>query len=74
MVTAFATRRTVLVLGAVTCGNEARRCLFVDYYREARQLTIAGRVRPLDDLTLKLLLDWLEHRRRRWPNTANSTC
>ncbi|MFD9284594.1 tyrosine-type recombinase/integrase [Streptomyces mirabilis] len=35
------------------------------------RLTIAGRVRPLDDLTRKLLLDWLEHRRRRWPNTAN---
>ncbi|MFF9087497.1 hypothetical protein ACF1BE_13945 [Streptomyces sp. NPDC014991] len=36
-----------------------------------RRLTIAGRVRPLDDLTLKLLLDWLEQRRSRWPNTAN---
>ncbi|QIY66539.2 hypothetical protein HEP85_39955 [Streptomyces sp. RPA4-2] len=36
-----------------------------------RRMTIAGRVRPLDDLTLKLLLDWLEHRRKRWPNTAN---
>ncbi|MFB7421464.1 hypothetical protein ACFC1L_43675 [Streptomyces sp. NPDC056210] len=36
-----------------------------------RRLTIAGRVRPLDDLTRKLLLDWLEHRRRRWPNTAH---
>ncbi|MFH8520551.1 hypothetical protein ACH4CE_36995 [Streptomyces gelaticus] len=35
-----------------------------------RRLTTAGRVRPLDDLTRKLLLDWLEHRRR-WPNTAN---
>ncbi|WP_331745852.1 hypothetical protein [Streptomyces virginiae] len=36
-----------------------------------RRLRIAGRARPLDDLTLKLLLDWLEHRRSRWPNTAN---
>ncbi|MGW3951094.1 hypothetical protein ACWEKM_09145 [Streptomyces sp. NPDC004752] len=36
-----------------------------------RRLTIAGHVRPIDDLTLQLLLDWLEHRRRRWPNTAN---
>lgn len=36
-----------------------------------RRLTIAGRTRRLDDLTLKLLLDWLEHRRSRWPNTAN---
>ncbi|WP_435057062.1 hypothetical protein [Streptomyces sp. bgisy060] len=36
-----------------------------------RWLAIAGRVRPLDDLTPKPLLDWLEHRRTRWPNTAN---
>ncbi|MFF9477004.1 hypothetical protein ACF1E9_30880 [Streptomyces roseolus] len=36
-----------------------------------RRLTIAGRVRPLDDLTLKLLTDWLDYRRRRWPSTAN---
>ncbi|MER7699152.1 MULTISPECIES: hypothetical protein [unclassified Streptomyces] len=37
----------------------------------AVRLTITGRVRPLDSLTMKLLLDWLEHRRNRWPNTAN---
>ncbi|MEV7237242.1 hypothetical protein AB0N06_25740 [Streptomyces sp. NPDC051020] len=36
-----------------------------------RHMTIAGRARPLDDLTLKLLRDWLEHRRSRWPNAAN---
>ncbi|MEV8529511.1 hypothetical protein AB0451_36215 [Streptomyces sp. NPDC052000] len=36
-----------------------------------RRRTIAGRVRPPDDLTMQLLLDWLEHRHRRWPNTAN---
>ncbi|MGW1409816.1 hypothetical protein [Streptomyces sp. NPDC002403] len=36
-----------------------------------RRLTIAGRVRPLDDLTMELLLDRLEHRRNRWPNTTN---
>ncbi|HEY2692210.1 MAG TPA: hypothetical protein VGJ50_27515 [Streptosporangiaceae bacterium] len=36
-----------------------------------RRLVIAGRARPLDDLTRSLLLDWLEHRGRRWPGTAN---
>jgi len=36
-----------------------------------RRLVIAGRVRPLDELTLQLLRRWLEHRRERWPNTAN---
>ncbi|MFE5593079.1 hypothetical protein [Streptomyces sp. NPDC056549] len=36
-----------------------------------RRLTIAGRARPLDDLTLKLLTDWPDHRGCRWPSTAN---
>jgi len=35
------------------------------------QLTIAGRVRPLDDLTRRVLVAWLDYRRSRWPNTAN---
>ena len=36
-----------------------------------RRLIIAGRGRPLDDLTARLLLAWLQHRGRRWPSTAN---
>jgi len=36
-----------------------------------RRLVIAGRVRPLDDLTRHVLLDRLHERRTRWPNTAN---
>ena len=36
-----------------------------------QRLVIAGRPRPLDDLTRSLLLAWLEHRGRRWPGTAN---
>jgi len=36
-----------------------------------RRLVIAGRARPLDDLTRSLLLAWLQHRGRRWPGTAN---
>lgn len=36
-----------------------------------RRLTIAGRTRPLDELTHQILLDWIEHRRQRWPHTAN---
>ena len=36
-----------------------------------RRLVIAGRARPLDDLTASLLLAWLTHRGRRWPGTAN---
>jgi integrase len=36
-----------------------------------RRLVVAGRVRPLDDLTRQVLLEWLDYRRTRWPNTAN---
>src|SRR6185369_528805 len=36
-----------------------------------RRLAIAGKARPLDDLTASLLLAWLQHRGRRWPGTAN---
>jgi integrase len=36
-----------------------------------RRLTLAGKTRPLDDLTRTLLLAWLQHRGRRWPVTAN---
>ena len=36
-----------------------------------RRLVITGRARPLDDLTRRLLLAWLQHRGRRWPGTAN---
>jgi hypothetical protein len=36
-----------------------------------RRLTIAGRTRPLDDLTYQVLLDWFTTRQARWPNTAN---
>jgi integrase len=36
-----------------------------------RRLTIAGRTRPLDDLTYQVLLDWLTSRQARWPDTAN---
>jgi hypothetical protein len=36
-----------------------------------RRLCIAGRDRPLDNLTYRILRRWLDHRRRRWPHTAN---
>jgi hypothetical protein len=36
-----------------------------------RRLCIAGRDRPLDELTYRILRRWLDHRRRRWPHTAN---
>jgi hypothetical protein len=35
------------------------------------RLSVAGRDRPLDDLTRRLLLAWLGYRSQRWPGTAN---
>lgn len=36
-----------------------------------RRITISGRVRTVDDLTYRVLDDWLRYRRQRWPHTAN---
>ena len=36
-----------------------------------RRLTIAGRTRPLDEMTRRALLHWLDYRRTRWPTTLN---
>ncbi|MFA7767406.1 hypothetical protein [Streptomyces sp. NRRL S-448] len=65
--------RLILALAAVHAARVAQigTLMLEDVDIGNRRLTIAGRIRPLDDLTLKLLLDWLEHRRTRWPNTAN---
>jgi integrase len=46
-----------LALGDVDLGN--------------RRIIIAGQSRPLDDLTRRLILTWLDHRRARWPHTAS---
>jgi len=32
---------------------------------------IAGRTRPIDELTYAALVDWLAYRRSRWPDTVN---
>jgi integrase len=65
--------RLILALAAVHAARVAQigTLMLHDIDLGNRRLTIAGRIRPLDDLTMKLLLDWLEHRRSRWPNTAN---
>ncbi|MFH8473716.1 hypothetical protein [Streptomyces sp. NPDC018000] len=65
--------RLILALAAVHAARVAQigTLMLDDVDIGNRRLTIAGRVRPLDELTLKLLLDWLDHRHTRWPNTAN---
>jgi hypothetical protein len=65
--------RLLLALAAIHAARtQAIRGLQVDDIDLGnRRLTIAGRTRPLDDLTRQVILDWLGHRRSRWPDTAN---
>ncbi|MGW3661381.1 hypothetical protein ACWD6R_39755 [Streptomyces sp. NPDC005151] len=62
-----------LALAAVHAARPkaVRELLLDDVDLGDRRLTIAGRVRPLDDLTRDAILAWLDYRRQRWPNTAN---
>jgi site-specific recombinase XerD len=65
--------RLALALAAVHAARPKaiRELHLADIDLGNRRLVITGRARPLDDLTRHLLLAWLEHRRRRWPGTAN---
>jgi integrase len=46
-----------LALGDIDLGN--------------RRITVSGQSRPLDGLTRRLILEWLDHRRQRWPRTTS---
>lgn len=48
-----------------------RELLLDDVDLGNRRLTIDGRTRPIDEFSHQILLDWLDYRRARWPNTAN---
>ena len=64
--------RIALALAAVHAARRAIRTLRLDDVDLGnRRLTIGSVTRPLDELTHRLLIDWLEYRRTLWPNTAN---
>jgi hypothetical protein len=65
--------RLCVVLAAVHAARpgQIRAMHLDDVDLASRRITIAGNSRPLDDLTAQVLLDWLTHRRERWPRTAN---
>jgi integrase len=65
--------RLVLVLAAMHAARRKaiRELLLDDVDLGNRRLTIGGRVRPIDDLTRQVLLEWLSYRSARWPCTAN---
>ncbi len=65
--------RLALALAAVHAARpKAIRELLLDEVDLGNhRLVIAGHARPLDELTRRVILDWLDYRRARWPNTAN---
>ncbi|QCX82624.1 hypothetical protein C9F11_45320 (plasmid) [Streptomyces sp. YIM 121038] len=65
--------RLILALAAVHAARSAaiRRLRLDDLDIGNRRLSIDGRTRRLDELTLQVAREWLEFRRRRWPDTAN---
>ncbi len=70
--TAPAARLTVALAAIHAARTGAIRDLLIDDIAIGnRRITIAGRVRPLDDLTRQAVVKWLDYRRHRWPNTAN---
>lgn len=65
--------RLILALAAVHAARPKaiRDLLLDDIDLGNRRIVIAGHARPLDELTHQAILDWLDSRRTRWPNTAN---
>lgn len=65
--------RLVLALAAVHAARSGtiRRLQLDDLDIGNRKLVINDHVRPLDELTLHVAREWLDYRRRRWPDTAN---
>jgi len=65
--------RLTLALAAVhALRPEAIRHLALgDINLQNRRITIGGQSRPLDDLTRKLITEWLAWRRKRWPVSSS---
>jgi hypothetical protein len=65
--------RLALALAAIHAARPKaiRELLLDDVDLGNRRLIIAGHARPLDEFTHRVILDWLDYRRSRWPNTAN---
>jgi hypothetical protein len=65
--------RVALVLAAVHAAQPADirvlRADDIDF--GAMRITIGGHTRRMDELTRRILLDYMDFRRHKWPNTAN---
>ena len=65
--------RLALVLAAVHAARPAdiRNLRLDDIDLGARRMTIKGHTRRIDELTHRILIQYLDYRRRTWPYTAN---
>lgn len=65
--------RLIIALAGIHAARSSTICsiLLADADPASPRLLLAGRPRPLDDLTARLLRAWLEDRQARWPGTAN---
>jgi hypothetical protein len=65
--------RVCVVLAAVHAARPGaiRALQLDDVDLVGRRLRLAGKDRPIGELTRKVLREWLEYRHRRWPHTAN---
>ncbi|HEV2640076.1 MAG TPA: site-specific integrase [Actinocrinis sp.] len=66
-------QKLVLALAAIHAArpHAIRNLSLDDLDVPNRRITINGHNRPLDQLTCMLLIGYLDHRRERWPHTAN---
>jgi integrase len=65
--------RLFIALAAVHAARhgEIRAILLDDVDLGNRRISIGGHARHLDELTHRVLGEWLAYRQQRWPNTAN---
>ncbi|MFE2999746.1 tyrosine recombinase XerC [Nocardia sp. NPDC059246] len=65
--------RLCVVLAAVYAARpgQIRALLLDDVDLGNRRITVGGRSLPIDEITATVLREWLDHRRSRWPRTAN---
>ena len=65
--------RLIVALAGVHAARSSTICamLLTDADPGSGRLLLGGKLRPLGDLTGRLLRAWLEARRARWPRTAN---
>ncbi|WP_051047488.1 MULTISPECIES: tyrosine-type recombinase/integrase [Nocardia] len=65
--------RLCVALAAIYAARpgQIRALLLDDVDLGNRRITIGGRDLPIDEVTATALREWLDHRRSRWPRTAN---